>query len=121
MSQPIDKIQFEVRYRDKLYGFSLGAFIIDVAKILGSIHPKLSNFDYEKRLARARAMMQALLVCIPSDTLGINATELIDKVNYMNRSELLKLMLDITNKLDRKGLLIRKRVRRRVVAEDVIS
>jgi len=112
-------IEYKVRYKDRLYGYSLGAFLIDVAKQLGSIHPGLSKFEYSSRLNRARAMVQALVVSIPDDILQKEID--LQEIEKMNRIQLLNLIRDITNSLDRKGLLIRKKVRKVVSDDELLS
>jgi len=112
-------IEYKIRYRDKVYGYSLGAFIIDVAKLLGSIYSGLSNHEYQSRIKKARSMMQALIVSIPTEILGRDID--LREIEEMDRMELLNLLHSITDSLDRKGLLIRKKVRKVVADEEILS
>ena len=112
-------IEYKVRYKDRLYGYSLGAFLIEVAKQLGSLYYGLSRYEYESRLNKARAMLQALVVSIPDEILDQSID--LDKIEKMKRKELLELLHKITNALDRKGLLIRKKVRRVVSDDELLS
>jgi len=117
-----DELPYKVVYKEQVFGYNLGGFIIDVARAIGSIHENLPRFEYAERLSRARSMMQALLAAIPEAAYsGINPHEVIDKVEKMGRKELLKLLFEITSMLDRKGLLIKKKKIPYVEEEESVS
>ncbi|WFO75634.1 hypothetical protein J4526_01770 [Desulfurococcaceae archaeon MEX13E-LK6-19] len=116
-------LEYRVKYKEQVYGYELGGLLIDVARALGGIHSMLPEYEYKMRLAHARSMMQALLASIPEDVYGsdLNPLETIKDVENMDRGQLLELLYKITSLLDRRGLLVRKKVQRLTRVEDYES
>ena len=116
--------ELKLTYKEQVYGYSLGAFLIDVARAIGRVHPMLPEYEYEVRLAEARSMLQALLAVIPRDVFNgsdIDPLTLMSEIDNAGPRKLREILFKITSALDRKKLLVDKKVVRRTKALDVES
>lgn len=106
-------------YKDQVYGYDLGRFLLEVARAVAEVHPMLPRIEYEVKLSRARSMLASLLAVIPRDVHGGNPLALMDRVEGMDVRELRATLFEVTEMLDRKRLLIPKKTERRAVGNDV--